>query len=119
MVGPDCRSSGLSYTPQCWSKADARADLRVLSEVQIPWGWLPYCLLQLLLFQFLSDWGVGAQVSLSVSILRTLNTGRVLPERVVPRTVTLWPTCLANPSVGKPSASRSATGLKLRSSTMM
>src|ERR1035441_8368936 len=68
-------------------------------------------------YYFLSDWGVGAQVSLSVSILRTLNTGRVLPELVVPRTVTLWPTCLANPSVGKPSASRSATGLKFRSST--
>src|ERR1017187_8584826 len=70
-------------------------------------------------FYFLSDWGVGAQVSLRVSILRTLNTGRVLPELDVPRTVTLWPTCLANPSVGKPSACRSATGFKFRSSTIM
>jgi len=29
---------------------------------------------------FLSDWDVGAQVSLTVSMLRTLKTGRVLPE---------------------------------------
>src|SRR5664280_1138703 len=50
VVGPDCRSSGLSCTPQCWSRADARGDLRVLSEVQIPWGWLQFCLLQLRLF---------------------------------------------------------------------
>src|ERR1039458_9732899 len=70
-------------------------------------------------YYFLSDWGVGAQFSLRVSILRTLNSGRVLPGLEVPRTVTLWPTCLANPSVGKPSASRSATGLKFRSSTRM
>src|ERR1019366_6996550 len=53
MVGPGCRSSGLSCTPQWRSKADARADLRVFSEVQIPWGWLPFCLLQILSFLFL------------------------------------------------------------------
>ena len=50
----------------------------------------------------------AAQVSLIVSILRTLNMGREPSELAVPRTVTLCPTCLAKPSVGKPSAARSA-----------
>src|ERR1017187_7081968 len=47
---------------------------------------------------FLSDWGVGAQVLLTVSILRTLKTGRVLPELDVPRTVTLCPYAVGVPN---------------------
>src|SRR5262245_12462007 len=50
-------------------------------------------------------------------MLRTFTRGRGPFEFTVPRTVTLFPTCLAKPSVGKPSASRSATGDRLRSST--
>src|ERR1035437_9777275 len=47
---------------------------------------------------FLADWGVGAQVSVTVSILRTLKTGRVLPELDVPRTVTLCPYAVGVPN---------------------
>src|SRR5260370_1692038 len=50
MVGLDCRSSGLSCTPQCWSRVDAREDLPVLYEVQVRRGWLPFRLLQKCLF---------------------------------------------------------------------
>src|ERR1700678_4504866 len=54
----------------------------------------------------------GAHVSLTAVTLRTLNVGWVPPGITVPRTVTLWPMCFANASVGKPSASRIATSAR-------
>jgi hypothetical protein len=50
----------------------------------------------------------AAQVSLIVSMLRTLNVELDPPELPVPRTVTLCPRCLAKASAGKPSAARFA-----------
>src|ERR1700729_4285395 len=58
----------------------------------------------------------GAQFSLTVVMLRTLNVGLGSPGMDVPRTVTLWPMCLAKPSCGKPSASRLAIGVNSLSS---
>src|SRR5580700_240 len=50
----------------------------------------------------------AAQVSLIVSMVRTLNVELDPPELPVPRTVTLCPRCLAKASAGKPSAARFA-----------
>src|ERR1035437_282492 len=60
---------------------------------------------------------LGPQVSLTVSILRTLKTGLVPFGTDVPFTVTLCPRCLAKPSVGKPSASNLAMVVKVWSFT--